>query len=168
MRLLPRSLRRPRAGLRIEAEIISPPDQTSGGDVRIRVALLPMENFRIRRGWLELSRVTTRFSRTVLDGYLEHEVEKIHRTVELCAHTPTVSGICISFLKEIPIAADTDLETGPRRVHWKVTARFQAYGFRQVVATRALFPKGAPGGNGPVVDGAGFLPLYEFRSDSGP
>lgn len=160
---MPRRLRRAKAELTIEAECITSPDLSSGGVMRVSVLLLPGESFMINRGWLELSLITTRFSRTVLDGYLEHSTEKFLRTVELCDQTGSRPGEELVFYATVPMPQEVLPEAGPVRLQWKVQARFDVKGRREIRAATSFSPLGRGGDQGPVVDGTGFLPLYEFR-----
>ena len=118
----------------------------------------------INRGWLELWIITTRFSRTVLDGYLEHSMEKLYRTVELCCQRESRPGKELVFYASVPMPQEVPPEAGPVRLRWKVQARFDMKGHREVRAATFLSPLGPASGQGPVVDGTGFLPLYEFRT----
>lgn len=159
MPLLPRRLRRAKAELTIEAVCITPPDEWSGGVMRVRVLLLPGESFTINRGWLELSMITTRFSRTVLDGYLEHSTEKLFHASELCGQTESHPVEELAFYARVPMPQVVTPEAGPARLRWKVQARFDVKGRREIRAAASLSPLGPVGGQGPVVDGTGFLPL---------
>ncbi len=165
MPFLPRRLRRPKAELTIDASVQTPPEIPSGGVVRIRITLLPRESFTIRRGWAELSLVTTRFSRTVLDGYHEHSSEALCRTVELCGHTKAQPGIESSFSAELNLSCEGPQDTRPSRLQWVARVRFENYGYREIRGAKDLRTLGLPGSGGPVVDGTGFLPLYEFSTD---
>ena len=160
---MPRRLRRAKAELTIEAECKAPPDERSGGGVLVCVLLLPCESFTINRGWLELSLVTTRFSRTVLDGYLEHSTEKLFRTIELCGQAKSRPGKELVFCATVPVPQEVLPEAGPVRLQWKVQARFDVKGRREIRAATSFSPLGRGGDQSPVVDGTGFLPLYEFR-----
>ena len=163
MPLLPRRLRRAKAELTIKAECKTPPDEKSGGVALVRVLLLPGESFTINRGWLELSMITTRFSRTVLDGYLEHSTEKLFRAIEICGHKESRPGKELVFYAKVPIPQGVMPEAEPVRLQWKVQARFDVKGRREIRAATSLSPLGPVGDQVPVVDGTGFLPLYEFR-----
>ena len=76
----------------------------SGGAVRIRVFLIPAESFTIQRGRLEISVITTHFSRTVLDGYHEHTTEKLCRLVELCGEAKAHTGEQVVFSEDIQLS----------------------------------------------------------------
>ena len=159
MLLLPRRLRRAKAELTIEAEYKAPPDLSSGGVVRVSVLLLPGESFTINRGWLELSLITTRFSRTVLDGYHEHSAERLSRTVELCGQAEGRSGGELVFVTKVSLPQATPLEAGPVRLWWKVQARFDVKSRREIRSARLLHGASSADNSEPVVDGTGFLPL---------
>ena len=167
MTLLPRRLRRAKAELTIEVECEAPPDESSGVVVLVSVLLLPGESFTTNRGWLELSMITTRFSRTVLDGYLEHSTEKLFRTIELCGQTESHPGKELEFYATVPMPQKALPEAGPVRLQWKVQARFDVKGRREIRAATYLSLPGPADDQGPVVDGTGFLPLYEFRTGVG-
>ena len=167
MTLLPRRLLRAKAALTIKAECEAPPDLLSGGAALVSVLLLPGESFTINRGWLELSLITTRFSRTVLDGYLEHSTEKLFRTTELCGQTDTRPGKELVFYATVPVPPDVLPEAGPVRLQWKIKARFDVKDRREIRAARLLLAVKPPDNAEPVVDGTGFLPLYELRTGSG-
>ena len=157
--LLPRRLRRAKAQLTIEAEREAPPDETSGGVAHVRVVLLPGEPIELNRGRLEISLVTTRFSRTVLDGYLEHSREKLLGTVELCGPCEARAGNRLEWSVDVPLSTCGQSEGRPTRLQWKVEARFRVNGHREIRAATFLSPLGRAGHQGPVVDGTGFLPL---------
>ena len=159
MPLLPRRRRRAEAELTIEAECEAPPDERSGGVVRVGVVLLPGESFMVNRGWLELSMVTTRFSRTVLDGYLEHSTEKLLRTVELCGNSEARPGAELVWSADVHLSCESPREGRPTRVQWKAQARFDVRGRREIRAAKSLSAPGPASNQGPVVDGTGFLPL---------
>ena len=165
MHLLPRRLRHAKANLTIAADERTPPDQSSGGVVCFRVALLPGESFTVQRGWLELFLVTTRFSRTVLDGYQEHNTEKLCLKVELCDHSEVHAGVQLVFSAEVPLVFEVAGDRRPTRVQWKARARFEARGYREISAATTLFHLSPAANPAPVVDGTGFLPLYEFRTE---
>ena len=167
---LPRRFRRPRAELRMELSQPPPPDWASGGVLRLRVELLPMEPFRVRCGRLELALLTTRFSRTVLDGYLEYTSGEVFQTAVLCEIMEAYPGKALLYsaglLLPYPPPAPTD--SRPMRRQWQVRARFEADGYREIQATRFLPDASPRQGEEPAVDGRGFLPLYEFRTDTPP
>ena len=143
MPLLPRRLRRAKAELTIDAECEAPPDHSSGGVVLIRVLLLPGESFTVNRGWLELSLITTRFSRTVLDGYLEHSKEKLFRTIEICGRTDSRPGKELVFYTTVPLPRKILSEAGPARLQWKVQARFDVKGRREIRTANIPLTPGA-------------------------
>ena len=156
---MPRRLRRARAELKIELECKAPPDFSSGGVVFVRVLLVPGESFTIKKGWLDLSLITTRFSRTVLDGYLEHSTGKLFHKVELCGQTEGFPSKEIVLCAAVPMPQGVPPEAGPVRLRWKLQARFDVKGHRAIRAATSLSPSGPAGDQGPVVDGRGFLPL---------
>ena len=159
MPLLFRRLRPAKAELTIEAEYKAPPDLSSGGVVRVSVLLLPGESFTINRGWLELSLITTRFSRTVLDGYHEHSTEKLSRIVELCGNTEARPSAELEWTADVPLSLDRPSEGRPIRSQWKFLARFDVGGCREIRTARLLHDASSAYNSGPVVDGTGFLPL---------
>ncbi len=159
MPLLPRRLRRAKAELTIKAECEAPPDEKSGGVVHVSVFLLPVESFTINRGWLELSLITTRFSRTVLDGYLEHSTEKLFRVVELCGRSEARPGGELEWSAVVHLSFGSPREGRLTRLQWKVQARLDVKDYREIRATTYLSPLGTASRQGPVVDGTGFLPL---------
>ena len=167
---LPRRLRRPQAELRIELSEETPPEFSPGGVVRLKVNLLPLEPFQIPCGRLELALLTTHFSRTALDGYHEHTAEKVFQTTVLCENTAAYPGKALLYSAGIllPYAAPASTDSRPTRRQWQARARFEADGYRELQATRALLDASPRQGGTPVVDGTGFLPLYEFRSDTNP
>ena len=165
---LPRRFRPPRAELRIDGprdklddrlSLETPPGEFTGG-VRLWVALLPLELFRVRRGRLELTLLATRFSRTTLDGYYEYTSERVLETVVLCETQTAHPG------RELLYAASLTLPeppvppgAGPLRLQWQAKARFAVDGRRELCAVRLLADVSPRQGGAPVVDGAGFLPL---------
>ena len=164
MPLLPRRLRRPKAELEIEAECKAPPDFSSGGVVHVGVFLLPGESFSIRRGWLELSLMTTHFSRTVLDGYHEHSNERVVKTVPLCGPPTARPGVKLSFCAELglPPALPSDSRPSrsrPSRLQWLARVRLEVDGCRELSAVHILHRVKPSSSTEPVVDGRGFLPL---------
>ena len=168
MPCLPRRFRRPRAELRMDLSKPAPPDLVSGGVLRLRVELLPMEPFRVRCGSLELALLTTRFSRTVLDGYLEYTSEEVFQTAVLCERTEAYpdKGLLYSAELLLPYPPPTPTDSRPIRRQWQARARFEADGYRDLQATRFLPGESPHQGGVPVVDGRRLLPLYEFRESS--
>ena len=165
---LPRRLRRPQAEMRIAVSKSTPPDHESGGVARLQVSLLPLESFRIQCGRLELALLTTLFSRTALDGYLEHTSEKLFRTAVLCENTVAYPGKALLYSADLllPHKPRIPPDSRPTRRQWQARARFEADGYRELQATRVLLDADVEHDGTPVVDGSGFLPLYEFRSDA--
>ena len=161
---LPRRFRRLKAELRIQPDESTPPDEHSGGVVRLQVKLLPLEPFRIRSGRLELALLTTRFSRTALDGYHEHTAEKVFHTAVLCESAAAYPGEVLSYPAALLLPDAPPPDSRPTRRQWQARARFEADGYRPLQATRILRDADRQPG-APVVDGRGFLPLYEFRSE---
>lgn len=159
MPLLPRRLRRAKAELTIKAKCEAPPDEKSGGVVHVSVFLLPGESFTITQGWLELSMITTHFSRTVLDGYLEHSTEKLFRVVELCGRSEARTGSELEWSAVVQISFDSPREGRLTRLQWKVQARLEVKSYREIRAATLLSLFGPVGDQGPIVDGTGFLPL---------
>ena len=165
---LPRRFRRPRAELRMDPNEPTPPEAKSGGVLRLQVELLPMEPFRVSCGRLELALLTTRFSRTVLDGYLEYTSEEVFQTAVLCGSAVASPGKALLYSAGLPLPypppAPTD--SRPMRRQWQARARFEIEGYRELRETRFLPDESLRQGGAPVVDGRGFLPLYEFRTDT--
>ena len=166
---LPRRLRRPQAEMRIAVSKNTPPDHESGV-ARLQVSLLPLESFRIQCGRLELTLLTTLFSRTALDGYLEHTSEKVFRTAVLCRNTVAYPGETLLYSADLllPHKPRIPPDSRPTRRQWQARARVEADGYRELQATCILLDAGVEQNGSPVVDGSGFLPLYEFRSDANP
>jgi hypothetical protein len=163
---LPRSLRRFRAEVQIYLHEQTPPDLKSGGDINLTVSLLPLEPFVVRRGRVELSLLTTRFSRTVLDGYHEHTSRELRQTVEIWANVEAMPGHNLTRFLALHLREATDFESRPVKMEWQIKARIDPLGGRELSAVLALRDM-SPGTWGPpVVDGAGFLPLYEFKQES--
>ncbi len=168
---LPSGFRRPKAELRIEPKE-SPPESCSGGVLRLQVSLLPMEPFRIGSGRLDLALLTTRFSPTALDGYHEHTSTKVFRTVLLCERPTGESmeaypGKALLYPVSLPLPEAPPLaDDRPTRRQWEARARFEAAGFRPLRADRLLLDASLHQDGAPVVDGRGFLPLYEFRASA--
>ena len=156
--------------MRIELNESTPPGCSSGGVVRLQVKLLPLEPFQIRSGRLELALLTTRFSRTALDGYLEHTSEKVFRTAFLCESTATYPGKALMYSADLllPNKPPIPPDFRPTRQQWQARARFEADGYRELERSRFLLDASPRQGGSPVVDGSGFLPLYEFRADANP
>lgn len=165
MHAIPRRFRRPDAQLRIEPEKTTPPDDSSGGVVRLRATLLPLEQFRVRCGRLDLTLAITFFARTVLDGYHEHTSEWTYRSVVLCEDVAAPTGQPLIYCMELALPDTSRLDLSrPSRLHWLAKARFEVYGCRALSATLPLRDVTPPDGGSPMVDGSGFLPLYEFRT----
>jgi len=167
---LPRRLRRPQAGLLIELSKDTPPEHESGGVARLQVSLLPLESFRIQCGRLELALLTTLFSRTALDGYHEHTAERTFQTAVLCESTLAYPGKALLYSADLLLSHNPPIppDSRPTRRQWQARARFEADGYRELQATRVLLDASPRQGGAPVVDGSGFLPLYEFRTDGNP
>lgn len=159
MPLLPRRLRRAKAELTIKAECKAPPDEKSGGVAHVSVFLLPGESFPIRRGWLELSLITTHFSRTVLDGYHEHSNERVVRTVQLCGPAMARAGDKLSFCVELGLPPALPSDSRPSRLQWMARVRFKGDGYRELSAVHILPGLKPTDNTEPVVDGRGFLPI---------
>ena len=167
---LPRRLRRPQAGLLIELSKDTPPEHESGGVARLQVSLLPLESFRIQCGRLELALLTTLFSRTALDGYHEHTAERTFQTAVLCESTLAYPGKALLYSADLLLPHNPPIppDSRPTQRQWQARARFEADGYRELQATRVLLDASPRQGGAPVVDGSGFLPLYEFRRDGNP
>ena len=167
---LPGRFRRPKAELRVELDESTPPDFSPGGVLSLRVTLIPQESsLLVTSGRLELVLLTTIFTRTVLDGYHEHVTERVCRIVTLCKGVRAQAG------KELVRRAGLPLlevpgrdDSRPARQQWQARARFQIDGRRELSAVRLLRDVSPPESGAPVVDGRGFLPLYEFRVDTTP
>jgi len=157
---LPRRLRRPQAGLLIEAETAKPPDESSGGLARVTVTLRPEEPLQVSCGRLELALLTTRFSRTVLDGYQEHTFEEVWRTIALYEPASVRPGIPLVSSAEVLLPQRQGRDSRPVRMQWQAKAHIEVAGHRDLLATRVLLDVSpAEGIAPPVVDGRGFLPL---------
>ena len=148
----------PRTDLRIEATRTPPPGCVPGGGVLVSVTLDPRESFSIRRAWLELVLRTTRFSRTILDGYREHTSEDVWQTVELSRHSRAQPDVPLTWSVLLDVPEVPAFESRPARVRWMAKARFQAEGYREFSASKGLRDVTLPDNQPPVVDGRGFLP----------
>ena len=164
MAIVPRRLRRPGAELRIESQKITPPDETSGGVVCLRVSLLPLEPFDVSSARLELSSLTTRYSRTTLDGYLEHTSRELHHAADLSGFPVAEPGVVMVRLVELVLPRHSISESRPAKLQWLAEVRFAIARRRDLHASLLLPVSGTPSEGAPVVDGRGFLPLYEFRT----
>ena len=163
--------RSPRATLRIETKDEPPSAENAGGGVLVTLTLTPEETFVVKRSLLELVLSTTHFSRTVLDGYREHTTEEAWQTIELCRNVQARPGETLAYsatlrIPELP--ASCSIPVIPVRRQWRVQARIESQGRRGFSAAVGLRNVNPPHGGAPTVDGAGFLPLYEFRSGSSP
>ena len=156
---LPRRFRRPQAELRIELSEPTPPDELSGGVVRLRITLLPQEPFRIRCGRLELALLTTRFTRTTLDGYYEYTSERVYQTGVLCETVAAHPRKSLLHSAELRLPDAPPPDSRPARRQWQARARFEVEGYRELWAARTLRDVSPRQGGAPVVDGSGFLPL---------
>ncbi len=154
----------PRATLRIETQDEPPSAENAGGGVLVTVVLVPEEPFLLRRGRLYLELATTHFSRTVLDGYREHKIEEVWQTVELFREIEVSPGNSLVHSTLLRIPETPTLHSRPARMRWQVKARFEPEVRREFSATTSLHDVALPEDGMPVVDGTGFLPLYEFRS----
>ena len=149
----------------------TPPDEHSGGVVRVTVILKTRQPVNIRTGQLELALVTTHFSRTTLDGYHEHSSEDVRQSLLLCERisvqpgTPHVFSVTFTSPGSGPEPRPSD--SRPVRMQWQVKARFVAEGQREIRASAILRDVSPAYGGAPVVDGTGFLPLYGLRLDGG-
>ena len=139
----------------------TPPDLVSGGVLRLRVELLPMEPFRVRCGRLELTLLTTRFSRTVLDGYLEYTSEEVFQNTVLCesAEAYPGKGLLYSAGLLLPYPPPAPTDSRPLRRQWQAKARFEIERYRELQAARFLLDASPRQGGAPAVDGRGFLPI---------
>ena len=154
----------PRATLRIEAKDEPPSAENAGGGVLVALTLTPEETFVVKRSLLELVLSTTHFSRTVLDGYREHTTEEAWQTIELCRNVQARQGETLAYsatlrIPELPVSCSL-----PVKRRWRVQARIEPQGRRGFSAASDLRDMSPVRGGAPVVDGTGFLPLYEFRS----
>ena len=165
MLLIPRRFRRPDAELRIDSTKQTPPDEHSGGVVCLRVSLIPRESFVVRRGWLELSLLATHFSRTVLDGYHEHTSKRTCTVVGLCEGTTVNPGATQTYFARVALPRELSTDSRPTRLEWQAKANLEIARFRDLCAVRLLHGVSPRQGGAPVVDGSGFLPLYEFRGE---
>jgi hypothetical protein len=110
--------------------------------------------------------LTTRFSRTVLDGYHEHTSRELRQTVAIWANVEAKPGHNLTRFLALHLPEATVFESRPVKMEWQIKARVDALGGRELSAVLALRDM-SPGTWGPpVVDGAGFLPLYEFKQES--
>ncbi len=165
-----RRFRRPRAELQLELDESPPPEQYSGGGVRLQVKLLPLEPFHIRCGRSELTLLTTWFSRTALDGYREHTAEEVFQTAVLCENAAAYPGKVLPYSVGLflPYDPPSPSDSRPARRQWQARVGFEAEGYRELRTARVLLDASPRQGGQPVVDGRGFLPLYEFRANKNP
>ena len=166
MPIIPRRFRRPNAELRIDSNKITPLDECSGGVILLQVSLLPKESFVVRSGWLKLSLLTTHFSRTVLDGYHEHTSDKTCEVVSLCQRATVNPRKALTFSAQLFLGAKLSMDSRPARLQWQAKACFEIDRYRNLYAVRFLHCVSPRQDGAPVVDGNGFLPLYEFGEDS--
>ena len=166
LRILDR-FRGARAEVRIESRMETPPDEHSGGVVRLAVTLNAKHPVRIRRGLLQLALLSTHFSRTTLDGYLEHTSKDVLQTFVLCENTVLQPGIPLTYPVHSRLPEASLRDSRPVRMQWQAEARFKASG-REFGASRIVCDVSPAKGGAPVVDGTGFLPLYKFRSSENP
>ena len=132
----------------------------------LQVSLLPKESFVVRSGRLELSLLTTHFSRTVLDGYHEHTSEKTCEVVSLCQRATVNPRKALKFSAQLVLGAALSTDSRPARLQWQAKVYFEIDRYRDLYAAHLLHCVSPRQGGTPVVDGSGFLPLYEFREDS--
>ena len=153
-----RRFRRPKAELGVGLSELTPPEDNSGGVVRVQVILSPGESFLVRRGRLELSLLTTLFSPTALDGYHENTSSKLYQTVTLCQNVDARAGEALVHSAELRLPEAPPPDSRPARREWQAKARFDIDGYRELWAGRVLRDVSPRQGGAPVVDGAGFLP----------
>ena len=158
MPYLPRRLRLPRAEVRIELEKPSPPESSYGGELQLRIELLPFESFSIETVRTDLALLTTRFSRTVLDGYQEHTQELVLQSAVFFKKVTTHPGDILLHAEELRLPAEPEGDARPARRELQATVRFKVCGHRELRATRILRDLIPSQGDAPVVDGRGFLP----------
>ena len=156
--------RRARATLGIEAKEEPLPAGTADSGFLITVTLVPEEFFVVVRGFLELVLSTTHFSRTVLDGYREHKTERVWKSVELCRNVKALPGNALVYSATFRLPEAHASNTGPALMQWQARAGFDLEDARAPSAVTVLRDAAASGSGAPVVDGTGFLPLYEFHS----
>ena len=153
-----------RAEVRIESTMKAPPGELSGGVALVSVTLTARQSLMVLDGRLELALLTTRFSRTALDGYFEHTSREVRRTLPLCGDAAVRPGVPLVRSLEIHLPPVAIADSRPARVQWQVRARFAARNHRELAASVLLCDVSPAQGGAPVVDGSGFLPLYEFRT----
>ena len=163
---LPRRFRRPRAELRVGLSEPTPPDEHSGSVVRLVVTLVPEESFRIRDVRLEMVLSATWFSRTALDGFFEHTSEQVWQSVILWEDASAESGITQAYSMEFSVPSAPQNDSRPVRMQWHAKARLDAAGYRELSSSLLIRDVTPQKGRAPVVDGSGFLPLYEFRTNA--
>lgn len=166
-RLLSRHLRRsPRARLQIEPNKGTPPGYTPGG-VIVTVTVCPDEPFVLGRGLLELLLSTTHFSRTTLDGYREHTAEEVWCMVELFENIQAGPGDVLVRTTKLQLPQAPASQSRPSRLRWQARVIIEPEGRARFWATTDLDDATPAKSGPPVVDGTGFLPLYEFRAGPG-
>ncbi len=158
MPYLPRRLRRSRAEVRIELEKLSPPESSSGGELQLRIELLPCESFFVETVRIDLALLTTRFSRTVLDGYQEHTQERVLQSAVFSKKVTAHPGDILLQTEELRLPGEPEGDARPSRRELQATVRFKVCVYRELRATRILRDLIPSQDNTPVVDGRGFLP----------
>lgn len=148
---------RPQANGRLELRW-KPPTPAPGSVIQVCVKLYAGEPLAVRCGQLRLLLYETAYSRTVLDGYQEHARRRTAAAVELCGPLSLPPGPPLTLSAELAWpAAMPPPPAGerPLRREWRLEARVELRNRRPLVAEAQL----TPAGNGPAVDGRGFLPV---------
>ena len=156
-----------RAWAKIQHGTRTPPEELTGGVVHLVVSVDAQQTLRINRGVLELLLLTTGFSRTALDGYFEHTSRNLRQTIPICEHVVVGPGEPVVFDVELSLPSMAAPDSRPVRLQWQAKARFAAERHREFGASLILRETPHHGNGAPVVDGTGFLPLYEFRESGG-
>lgn len=157
-----------RAQVRIEPNVETPPGKLSGSVVRLTVTLTARQSIKVSSGILDLALLTTRFARTALDGYFEHTTRDVRQTCVLWNSVAVRPGIPLARTVEVHLPGVAADDTRPVRLQWQARARFAVAGYRELLADRTICDASPAEAGAPVVDGAGFLPLYEFRTHREP
>ena len=134
--------------------------------MRLKVTLIPRELLRVRKVSLELALLTTYFSRTALDGYHEYTSKRVWRIIDLCDELRAQPGVALVYSPALNLPIYLPTDSRPAKVQWQAMVRFEIVGYRVLQAAVVLGDASPSHWEGPVVDGRGFLPLYEFRAGS--
>lgn len=134
--------------------------------LQVTATLQPKDDFVLRAAWLFLELATTHYSRTVLDGYREHTTGEVWQSVALFRDRPAVPDVALARTVILTIPFVPAAPTRFAKRWWRARASIEPRrrrGLSSVVSLEKVTEHITPPGGAPVVDGTGFLPLYEFR-----